>query len=89
MNKIFTVMLVVIFSGCAAKPIYLQDGKLGYVFSCAASTGGCEAAAGGTCKEKGYTIVEDTQSTSQRSFVGIFGGGSNTTTMRKILIHCN
>ena len=89
MNRVLAVILVVVLSGCAAKPIYLQNGKQGYVFTCSAAHGHCEAAAGETCKERGYTIVEDSQTTNSSSFVGIFGGGSNTTTLRKILIHCN
>ena len=80
---------ILLFSGCAAKPIYLQNGKEGYVFSCVASSGVCEQQAGATCKQNGYTIVEDTLTTNKHAFIGIFGGGSNETTIRKILIHCN
>ena len=88
MNKILPIILVVVLSGCAAKPMYLESGKLGYSFSCVEASGHCERQASEACGHRGYVIVKDTTASRSSSFIGIFGGGSNTMVIRQILLHC-
>ena len=100
MKKILLIIIMFLFSCYASSnSVYLPSGEKGYNIDCSTNAealkylnwGDCYEQAGQLCREKGYTIIEQTQNGKNisRDKTASTYSSSSIRVARSMLIKCN